>query len=236
MPCISGVLFLQLSTPPPTPHPQLFLRGWKDLGSLAGQAPLPAGHPAPAAGGWRGPGASEGDGRSPERGRRGEPGRGRTWARRQVRRPTGEERGRGGRGPRRDTRAGSPRPATAAAAQGRHHGVRDELHPEKGFLQAGHQQDRLGAAQDLPGAHARRQRGLRSCVVRPGDPRRQRGRGPPLGSLPGLSRRQWGPCGLSRCRIWFSKAVTFKRDLGVGGADPCSCRGGPKRGTCQIAE
>lgn len=139
------------------------------------------------------PGASAGDGRSPERGRRGEPGRGRTWARRQVRRPTGEERAQGGRGPRRDTRAGSPRAATAAAAQGRHHGVRNEPHPEKGFLQAGHQQDRLGAAQDLPGAGARRQRGLRSCVVRPGDPRRQRRRGPPLWQPPRAHTAASGP-------------------------------------------
>lgn len=193
MPCICGVLFLKLSAPPPAPSPALptGLEGSRQ----------PHRHPfcrAPrTCSRWPvEPGASAGDGRSPERGRRGEPGRGRTWARRQVRRPTGEERARGGSGPRRDTRAGSPRAATAAAAQGRHHGVRDEPHPEKGFLQAGHQQDRLGAAQDLPGAGARRQRGLRSCVVRPGDPRRRRRRGPPLGSLPALTGRIRGPCGL----------------------------------------
>lgn len=197
MPCICGVLFLKLSAPPPPPpHPQLFLQGWRDPGSLAG---TPSCRAPRTCSRWPvEPGASAGDGRSPERGRRGESGRGLTWARRQVRRPTGEERARGGRGPRRDTRAGSPRAATAAAAQGRHHGVRNEPHPEKGFLQAGHQQDRLGAAQDLPGAGARRQRGLRSCVVRPGDPRRQRRRGPPLGSLPALTRPHPGPCGLSR--------------------------------------
>ncbi|EDL22590.1 mitogen activated protein kinase 13, isoform CRA_c, partial [Mus musculus] len=57
-------------------------------------------------------------------------------------------------------------------------------HSEKGLLQAGHQQDCLGATQDLPGARARRQRGLWSGVVRPGDPRNQRSHGPPLGSLP----------------------------------------------------
>lgn len=51
MPCICGVLFLKLSVPPPLPppHPQLFLQGWRDPGSLAGTPS--AGHPAPAAGG-----------------------------------------------------------------------------------------------------------------------------------------------------------------------------------------
>ena len=40
-------------------------------------------------------------------------------------------------------------------------------HPEKGLLQAGRQQDRLGAAQDLRVPDAHRQRGLRLSVVRP---------------------------------------------------------------------
>ncbi|EDL22589.1 mitogen activated protein kinase 13, isoform CRA_b, partial [Mus musculus] len=53
----------------------------------------------------------------------------------------------------------------ATSSQDRHHGVRDEPHSEKGLLQAGHQQDCLGATQDLPGARARRQRGLWSGVV-----------------------------------------------------------------------
>uniref|UniRef100_G1TYT9 mitogen-activated protein kinase n=1 Tax=Oryctolagus cuniculus TaxID=9986 RepID=G1TYT9_RABIT len=64
-------------------------------------------------------------------------------------------------------RAGAVRTAGAAAVPGPQPrlGARDEPHPEKGLLQAGRQQDRLGAAQDLRVPDARRQRGLRRRVV-----------------------------------------------------------------------
>lgn len=63
---------------------------------------------------------------------------------------------------------GAPRAANAAAALGPQRlSARNEPHPEKGLLQAGRQQDRLGAAQDLLVPNARRQRGLWRGVVRP---------------------------------------------------------------------
>lgn len=63
---------------------------------------------------------------------------------------------------------GTWRAANAAAAlEPRGLCARDELHPEKGLLQAGRQQDRLGAAQDLRVPDPRRQRGLWRGVVRP---------------------------------------------------------------------
>lgn len=84
-------------------------------------------------------------------------------------------RGRGGR-----SRAGAARtsvggrvPGTwraanaAAALEPRGLCARDEPHPEKGLLQAGRQQDRLGAAQDLRVPDPRRQRRLWRGVVRP---------------------------------------------------------------------
>lgn len=63
---------------------------------------------------------------------------------------------------------GAPRAVKAGAALGPPSlGARDELHPEKGLLQAGRQQDQLGAAQDLRVPDAHRQRGLWRRVVRP---------------------------------------------------------------------
>lgn len=60
-----------------------------------------------------------------------------------------------------------PAASTAAALEPPRLGARDEPHPEKGLLQAGRQQDRLGAAQDLSVPDARWQRGLWRRVVRP---------------------------------------------------------------------
>lgn len=82
----------------------------------------------------------------------------------------GEERAvRGGRCRDRDGGLvlGAPWAANAAASLRQpRSGARDEPHAEKGLLQAGRQQDRLGAAQDLPVPDARRQRGLWLRVVR----------------------------------------------------------------------
>lgn len=119
---------------------------------------------------WRKPGAPG------SRGRAGPGGAAqRTWARRQVGRVAwtgtrpraGEERqawaGTAGGG----QVLGARRAASAATALGPPTpSARDELHPEKGLLQAGRQQDRLGAAQDLRVPDAHRQRGLWLRVVR----------------------------------------------------------------------
>lgn len=91
-------------------------------------------------------------------------------------------RGRSGRRGGPDLRArgrvlGARRAANAGAVLGPPRlGARDELHAEKGLLQAGRQQDCLGAAQDLRVPDARRQRGVWRCVVRPPGQRAAGGR------------------------------------------------------------
>ena len=107
---------------------------------------------------------------------------GRTWASRQVGRGAGRpgpppshgvgrsgRRGAGTAGTVGGGRVlGAWRAANVAIALGPPRlSARDEPHLEKGLLQAGRQQDRLGAAQDLRVPDARRQRGLRRRVVRP---------------------------------------------------------------------
>lgn len=99
----------------------------------------------------------------------------RTWARRQVgrvawtgTRPRAGEERQAWAGPAGGGQVlGARRAASAATALGPPPpSARDELHPEKGLLQAGRQQDRLGAAQDLRVPDAHRQRGLWLRVVR----------------------------------------------------------------------
>ena len=147
-------------TPPPAPpRPCRFARAY-GRGSELGPRRKPG---APGSRGRAGPGVAAQ----------------RTWARRQVGRVAwtgtrpraGEEReawagtaGTAGGG----QVLGARRAASAATALGPPTpSARDELHPEKGLLQAGRQQDRLGAAQDLRVPDAHRQRGLRLSVVRP---------------------------------------------------------------------
>lgn len=259
----SGRLYL-----PAVRHP------WEPLGSIGPPAPpqhttgstLSLQGSSPAASSWsvvRAPNSGAGGNRAPQVAvwqawawLRGAPGRAGKWDAGPAGAPAlaqgGEERAaRGGhRGDRGRGRVlGAWRAANVPIALGPPRlSAQDELHLEKGLLQAGRQQDRLGAAQDLRVPDARRQRGLRRRVVRPpglcaGVGARGGGRCVPgasgwnYGGRPGTGTpaQAGGASGRAgaqpmppsrtrlRCRLscWRSRLCAHHLDGGPQGPEPC---------------